>query len=229
MTPQGKTKGVLPSPLYAPPAEPPTVANTVVWVHTWWKRDGVRDACLRSVEASDVGINYLVERQPTGAQRGLFFVQTLERLSAEHSDKLWMLRLEDDTVVNRHLFHNLARWDAYDHPLFGAGWLSYPQSRKRVMYQTIPWMAHSGGVLLPMRSVSAVLKYATNLPEARRACYDICMSRAIWWTGRRIFFHHPALVAMDFNIPSSIGSQFTKKDKAQDFDGEYLALGAGRI
>ncbi len=186
-----------------------TKQNTIIWVRTWHKRDGVRDACLRSIEASDIGTQYQLRRQPESCTRRIdFFIDTMREIAAMSGIE-YMLHLEDDTLVNKQIMQNLGTWTAVQEPLFGAGWIfvlaDMLKDKRRNpeinghRYHLGPIVPCSAGVLIPTDHVELIL--AASQHEAP----DILISKGVWnmESGRRVFLHDPSLVYVDFDIPTS--------------------------
>lgn len=214
----------------------------LVWVHTWWGRDELRNPTLASLDASDAASRYEVYRQPEGTASKLrsdgsqrrkeaiaFYMQTLHAI-ATRPDIDWMLRLEDDTLVNESLIHNLCQWKAVRHRRFGAGWLSVTnallgdpvncttigQFRVRVH----PECHFAGGVFMR----TALLKQALPRIERRLAAKGTfapgcSIANAVWHSGKRVFFHVPALVFIDMSIETHHG--FTSRRWKQPFRPQW--------
>jgi len=204
-----------------------------VWLHTWHGRDEGRGATMESVAASDVGDRMEVMRQPTGCHRDDFYMQTLHDL-AHRDDIDWMLRLEDDVLVNRHLLHNVCRWNAVHHPLFGAGWLSVTggivadrrNCKRRGPHLTREYHGcfFAGGVLVRtsfLRSALPVID--SRLRELGRKGGPLgsfapgsSVAYAAWESGKRVFFHYkPSLVFIDMTVPNWANNR--KSHVAQPF------------
>lgn len=187
-----------------------------VWVHTWWGRDGVRDATLRSLDASDTKDRYHVHRQGKEHEKVTFFIETMRSICADPKNK-WILRLEDDTIVNRFLVHNTCRWAApHKEPHFGMGFLSVPNpvlsDKSRLGRGEVlgtPWrkneggMHFGGGILWKSSIFSAAMADVENclrrhLPNL--AC-AVCPSSVFFKKGLRSYFHVPSLVKIDLTLP----------------------------
>jgi len=104
-----------------------------VWVQATTRRD--YSPTLASIEASDIGKNYHLHLDPServfprdyAALQQWWYDAMLEMCLAAHSnDQSWMLRLEDDIIVNESILHNIYTWPALDDPLFGFGTLFHP-------------------------------------------------------------------------------------------------------
>jgi hypothetical protein len=197
-------------------AEPVTIdpRKLFVWVHTWHGRPSAhREPTLRSLDLSDARGRYEVICQPEGADKDEFYIETLTRI-AHDPDVQWMVRLEDDVVVNRNLIHNVSRWDCVREPLFGAGWLSVTndlladkntcrRTPRGNRYREYRECHFSGGVLMSTETLRAALPLIPGrLSEEREGFACGCApSNAAWRMGKRVFFHEPPIVAIDMTIP----------------------------
>lgn len=194
-------------------------------MHTWHGRAGSaeRKRSLQSVSESDIGHIDVCE-QPTGANRIDFYIDTLRRL---RKDAAFLLRLEDDILVNRHVIHNVLRWRGFDEPHFGAGWLSVPSNYAHDMnhtgrgthgtiYRKYHEMNFGGGIIIP----SAVLDDGLLLDVERHMksmpTYNFTpvrsLSNVMHLHGLRVYFHYPpSLVFMDLDALSYPGRSETRK------------------
>jgi hypothetical protein len=189
-------------------------ARILVWVHTWHGRsDPARAATLRSLDMSDAAGRYEVMCQPVGVHRDDFYMATLRSICARR-DIDYMIRLEDDVVVSRHLLHNVSRWKATRHSRFGAGWLSVTDELLAdevncpkldgFRIREFPECHFAGGVLMGVRALSAILPFVEERLRAggKNFAPGCSLSRAVWKSGQRVFFHEPSIVSIDMNIPA---------------------------
>lgn len=101
-----------------------------VWVQTSKHRDPSK--ALASIEESDIGTDYLLVKDDNDWNNGSAY----KRLqawwgeqwqaaadAAEVAGCPWILRLEDDVEVNRHIKHNVLHWEALKDPNFAYGTL----------------------------------------------------------------------------------------------------------
>lgn len=177
--------------------------------------------CKASIEASDIGTDYTVLEQASHTSPRQHFLYVLYRMSAAKTP--WVLRLEDDVEVNRHIRENIATWDAKAEVDFGAGWLFDPGGTTRTthdrLYQRIGkdrW--HSGelhccqGVLLPREHIPLLMmlcnQWFTDNPGV--LAQDIALSRAVCALGRRICVHAPPLVEHLIKYTSTLGHANTR-------------------
>lgn len=205
-------------------------SRVLVWLHTWHGRDGLRDATVASVEASDAKNRFEIMRQPEGADRDDYYMRVLSDL-ANRADIDWMLRIEDDALVNRHLLHNVCRWKAINDPLFGAGWLSvtddlladHTHCGTRNGFRTREYKEchFAGGVLMR----TALLKRAIPMVEERlpglRFAPGCGISNAVWRADKRVFFHTPAIVFIDMGVPTYHGP--TRSRWKQPYEPDWKA------
>lgn len=193
-----------------------SLENTLVWVHTWHGRDGKIQPCLDSIEASDIGKNYVVYRQPESeSQRSRFTVESF--CKAVCTGAKYVLRLEDDVIVCKTIMARLSQWKAPAFTSFGAGWLGYPRGvlrdRERIgflrgeYYRAARHMHASLGVLLKSEDVAEICSLAIQQPEAERGDVDLILSGAVSDMGRRVFFHRPGLVTVNDEVESSLGHE----------------------
>src|SRR5690606_38757116 len=125
----------------------------------------------------------------------------------------WILRLEDDVLVNRYILHNLCTWPATQHPKFAFGTLFMPDYWHRTprifrkepdescMYRDTKEVEGAQGQFV---RVSTFERYLNGVPKARRdrglakptnhSSFDLALSRAAWAYEKRVFVHSPALV-----------------------------------
>jgi hypothetical protein len=171
----------------------------------------------RSIEDSDIATAYEVALQRPDLEPRDHFLNVLELAANAPTD--WVLRLEDDVAVNRHILHNLWTWPALQDPRFGAGWLFDAGGTTRTvhdrMYQRVGtdrW--HRGklhccqGVLL-RRSDAAVLRERCSEWFGRvpgRLSQDLALSESVTALGKEICIHAPPLVEHLVEYPSTLGN-----------------------
>jgi hypothetical protein len=100
------------------------------FVHTCAPRQGKLGPTLASLDASDLAGNYEVIEAPVGIGTDAFerwYLSTMRRMATEPLDDGLpadlIVRVEDDTIVNKHIAHNCCTWPAVREPDFGIGWL----------------------------------------------------------------------------------------------------------
>lgn len=76
---------------------------------------------LASLRESDIGNDFEVMEHPDGMERCRFFRTVLIMMAEAPTD--YVIRCEDDILVNRHILHNFLGWSALSEPTFGCGWL----------------------------------------------------------------------------------------------------------
>lgn len=104
------------------------MADLAVIVQTCPERRDDAQATLASLDDSDVGHVEVMEH-PEGVERCRFYRTVLRRMA--EVDAEYVIRCEDDILVNRHLRYNFMAWPALGHEAFGAGWLYVSQMAVR--------------------------------------------------------------------------------------------------
>ena len=206
------------------------------WVHTWHGRsEHARAATIRSLDASDAAGRYEVMCQPTDAHRDDFYINALRSICV-YDGIDYMLRLEDDVLVNRHLLHNISRWKAPQHSRFGAGWLSMTDELLAdtghcplldgFRIREYPECHFAGGVLMKISTLSAIIPYVEARLRAGGEHFapGCSLSSAAWHSGLRVFFHEPSIVAIDMSIPAYHARRYNERffDK-QPYDQTWRA------
>lgn len=115
--------------------------NIFVWLQTTSQRDSSRTTA--SIEKSDIGQNYTTvvdtavrsfpEDYP-GLQLWWENQMLAMAQKALENGCEWILRLEDDIVVNRYILHNIEKWRALHDPYFGVGLFFWPN-----YWHETPW------------------------------------------------------------------------------------------
>lgn len=197
-----------------------------VWLQTTVRRDSSKTRA--SIEASDIGNRYTTAidtnfwKFPADYPKlQLWWEEHMLKMAdlALANNCLWMLRLEDDIVVNKHIVHNVSSWPALNDPFFGIGTLFYPN-----YWERIPWAfkksKHSGEIFRDSKSVEGAQGQLIRadrvhelIPLTRKAraqklrnkptdvSFDWSISRAAFLLGHttygaplRTFVHEPSLV-----------------------------------
>lgn len=156
-----------------------------------------------SIEASDIGTDYMLMLNPEGVNPRQHFLNVMQRLADAPTE--WVLRLEDDAIVNRHIVHNLRTWPALTAPDFGCGWGFFNG------HQQGPWKGPE------LHGSLATLFRRAHLPAVMAGCkkwfaahkgrlsQDLAMSRTVWDLGKRLYLHQPPLVEHPIDTPSTLG------------------------
>jgi len=206
--------------------------QVAVFVQTCPQRSSGVEETLKSVRESDIRDGFEVHTHPRGVPKCQFFAELLEKMAA--CDAQYVIRLEDDVLVNRHLVHNFLTWPALRDPLFGAGWLYVSQaalsdtmhtaSSGLEHYRNSEVMYGSLCVAAPREVATAALKLVREWAATFGCALDTCdcprknkrprssktygqdaaLSRAVWKLGKRVFFHRPVL-AENRMLPSTHG------------------------
>lgn len=194
--------------------------NCLVWLQTTNRRDNSKT--VASIERSDIGTKYLVceDRKVRTFPKDYADLQKTwdsywrDMLKAAEVRKCqYILRLEDDVIVNQHILHNLSTWAALKHPRFGFGtlftpnyWYRHPQHFKRdpddqSMYRNLIDVEGAQGQLVRVDTFPKILDGVQKAREQRGLgkpqhgpSFDWALSRSAWQLGLRVFVHVPALV-----------------------------------
>lgn len=209
----------------------------LVWLQTTSRRDNSKT--VASIESSDIGTKYLVcedRKERTFPKDYADLQQTWDSFwrdmlkAAKARGCNYLLRLEDDVVVNEHILHNLRTWPALQHPRFGFGtlfvpnyWAKHPQHYKQekdCTYRNLIDIEGAQGQFVRADSFVSILDGAQRAREQRGLgkpqhgpSFDWALSRSAWQLGLRVFVHSPALV----NIHE--GSLESKIDEQQNRGG----------
>ncbi len=191
---------------------------------------------LESVRASDIGEDFNLLKHPPNVPKCEFFAQVLRTMAA--APARYVMRLEDDVLVNRHILHNFLSWPALRDPLFGAGWLYVSEASHRDhwrtgesslgRYRNSDVMYGSLCVVMPREYIAAAVKLVDEWEKAFGCALDTCncskknkkprasktfgqdaaLSRSVWALGKRVFFPNPVL-AENRLLPSTHGLKTT--------------------
>jgi hypothetical protein len=212
-------------------------ARMCVWVHTWWKRDGVRDATLRSLDASDAAGRYEVCRQGEDQCKVHFFISTIQEMCSSGKYD-WILRLEDDTIVNKHLIHNVCTWPVpHVEPKFGMGFLSVTDPVLKDSAHVgvgeklkTPWRKYEKGVHFGGGILWEALTLAPRINRIKgcmcrtpgHLSCAVCPSTIFFQDGLRSYWHVPSLVRIDLKIPRHDGKVVGENIYgSQPFDAKF--------
>jgi len=197
-----------------------------VWVHTCEKRVGTEclERTLQSIRESDVGEDFEVcvnvphetwSRTLRDQYMDPWWKDTLLRKSKESTaggKRGYVLRFEDDVIVNRHILHNVKTWPALDEPKFGVGDLfNYDQTwpdladrmrirrvREDVFRRLELDQVGSQGQLLAAAAIPAILAKVGRAHEYYSnklfISYDLMTSRPCAYAGYGFYAHIPSLV-----------------------------------
>jgi hypothetical protein len=157
--------------------------------------------------------SFVVERQSEKDDRVKFAINAWQR--AIDSGKKWILRLEDDVLVNRYLLHNVCSWRSpHVEPKFGLGFLSVPglvlTDRARIAYgeklrtpfRNWPEMHFGGGMLIRAEVLKPVLdQYEACLSLGKSLRNSCCLSKVLYAKGLRSYFHLPSIVRINLALP----------------------------
>lgn len=165
--------------------------------------------CRESIEQSDIGQDYRWREQPVGVTPKEHWVQVHTLASKSPAD--FVIVLEDDAIVNRHIVFNALTWPAISDRRFGAGWLYNPGGFARDLTR---WFDGSPGQLF---GTVAQLYRRTDLPELVRGVHCAMAERRPrlpWDAGvdwavqvaleRRSAVHFPSLAEHPIDVPSKM-------------------------
>jgi len=211
---------------------PVPVDEFYVWVHTWWGRR-FDVPVFESINGSDIK-EWWEHRQPRTQDRDSFYLSVLRKFIA--SDKRFMLRLEDDVIVNRYIMHNTSTWEAINDKLFGIGFLSTSERMHKVLRPTSCKYANTlyynkignhfgGGWIVERSALESVMPDVEAILQAVKDSGGFgpttSVADAMCRTGHRCFLHDPALVKIDLSIPSHRFGTATNRYGEQPFDPEF--------
>jgi hypothetical protein len=197
----------------------------------------VVDATLDSLNQSDAKGEYAVHRQRRENDKKQFFVDTM-RMLCSRKDIDWILRLEDDTLVNKHLIHNVCTWPVpHAEYKFGVGFLSVTDpiladsgrvalgENLQTRYRNCVNGVHFGGGMLWSRELfkkhfdeiaACIFGYRGQLAPA------ICTSKVFLKHGLRSYWHIPSIVKIDTTLPRFDGKVVGEAVYGtQPFDPEF--------
>jgi hypothetical protein len=198
--------------------------DIAVVVHTCPARLGKLDEIRESVEKSDIFVNrkhphelFEIAREPEGASNFEKRLHYLSLLCRNARKRPYVLRLEDDIIVNRHIIHNLCTWPALRDPDFAIGlafvdrrlWLR-PQSldnhetENGLVYRhptSTPWaQAH---LYKSEHLIPAAQCYFEELADQNASYYkdlgkvalafDWALTRTVGRRGLKVYLHKPSL------------------------------------
>lgn len=207
--------------------------KVTVIVQTCPARRQSREATLASLRVSDVGEDLSVMEHPEGVSKCSFFASVLQAMASAPTP--YVMRCEDDVLVNQHILHNFLTWPALDDPLFGAGWLYVSEAAFRTAvrvrghyYRNTEVMYGSLCVAMPVEHAAAALRMLQEWAKEYGCPIDTCkcerrnqtprqrpiwgqdavLSRSVYKLGKRVFFHDPVL-AENRLVPSTHGLKTT--------------------
>lgn len=211
------------------------MTDVTVIVQTCGEREQVREATIASLRQSDAR-DFTVIHHPVGTRHCRFFLEVLRTMA--DVDTPWVIRLEDDVLVSKHLIHNFLTWPALRDERFGIGWLyvsemvrmCHPPDARGHRLRNDPVMPNAFGVGLHRDVARAcVAEYerwlseygcglhhcvkrgctlATKTHPANRYGQDALFSRTVWDLGKRVFLSEPALVEARPEVPTVVGTRY---------------------
>ena len=191
------------------------------WIHTSPARAGsdCLEQTLRSLRESDIGDEFEVCLGPpasthTVAEMNQWWMDTLLRKATESTSdggRGYVVRFEDDIIVNRHILHNVKTWPALGQANFGMGDLFNADSYWPERYDPMLWRVRGPeaiqrleldqqggqGQLFASAALPKIMKKverAGDLGGGKFGAYDFVVSRACNYAGFGYYAHLPSLV-----------------------------------
>lgn len=215
-----------------------------MYVHTCPQRAGFRVQTLESVAASDIGKSFTMICHAPGLTKQQilqWWEGELLRLcdEAEREGQKYLLRIEDDVVVNRYILHNVCSWPALVEPKFGMGTLFLWDLLERdvgclarspftnSLYRHKHECPGSQCQLIPVALLKLIVPEFSAMRErywrlARGFAMDGAPSAALWHRGFRVYIHEPSLVdCHDRGMASAQGLVPKAPLVASSFDAEW--------
>ncbi|MCA9597369.1 MAG: hypothetical protein KC776_28845 [Myxococcales bacterium] len=201
-------------------------AVTVI-VQTHPARRGLIWPTLESIERSDISGHYTVLEQRPDVSHHEHFADVLHAMADCATP--WVLRLEDDIVVGRHVLRDFLSWPALAHPKFGCGWLATPKAEMEADTARLDGhLIRNHREMYASYAVGCTPDFAAKVCEAhlktdrsKDVDQDLQFARVAWDSGKRIFIHEPCL-GENRLLPSIYG---TRPDEATHNAHEYYAPG----
>jgi hypothetical protein len=219
-------------------------SDVLCYLHTCPQRAGFRDKTIWSIRKSDVGDDFVTIEHEPGLSRAEIIVwwqAELLRLcdEAERAGKRWLLRFEDDVLVNRHIMHNVCSWPALLESSFGMGTLflwdelakdsnCLGRSPSGLLYRRKHECPGSQCQLISTKILRRIVPQFDALrahywPNARGFAMDGCPSAAIWRRGLLVYIHEPSLVTChDEGSASAQGNTPKSALVASSFDPYWI-------
>lgn len=213
------------------PGLPIQAADLVIAVQTVPGREQALQATRASLARAGVQHPVVVCQDPQETKRHNL-IKTLTYL--DMSGASWVLRLEDDVLVNKHLLHNICTWSAPHQQNFGAGWLwrnaGLAQSRTGIevtqhgWVRTEPDLAGAQGILLPRRIIPQLVMGIRDRWAETDGAQDKAITRTLFYKGLRVYIHDPPLVEHNVTFPSTLAPErpvIHALHLAGDFDANW--------
>lgn len=188
-----------------------------VWVHTCPQRIHSLDALMGSLASSDVG-EFDLRCHEIGLpweKIKIWWAEQWTDVAAQAKERgaKFVLRLEDDIVVGRHLVHNVVSWPALELPDFGVGLLYLDDSmieqlsgleveaQTGAMRTTLDHAAFAQAQVVPTELCETLASRSLRATEALRRTrvavdldFDCGFTHVAHHLGKRMYFHVPSLV-----------------------------------
>jgi hypothetical protein len=205
------------------------------WIHNCPQRATSVEATIESVGESDID-QWTLWCHSEDLKSAEEIERWWEERLLEASDKSdFVLRLEDDVVVNKHIEHNIKNWPALQRDDFGVGsvfdladtvWYRFKEPDGTV-WNGEDWITAQGLVfkssLVPklVSRMREIRKDAFKFRRVLRLNFDQVVAAAIHDMGLRVFFHEPCLVdCIPGNGQSTVGENHDDY-RAKNFDPHW--------
>lgn len=165
------------------------------------------EKCFASIEASDIGKNYVVSMHPEGVSRNDHWLAT-HQLACRASSE-FVVVLEDDVLVNRYILENVDSWRWKEHKDFGAGWIynAGGYSDRDTWYRGPQAWAMTPGVVYRTSELPKLIQIAwLKMHDHNPMPWDCAIAYAAHGGGKRIRVHYPSLVEHQNEFPSVLGN-----------------------
>lgn len=218
-------------------------SDILVWVQSTIRRDP--DATIRSIERSDIGKRFILHQDRASRSFPGDYPALQEHWTRAWKEMVevalvrkctWILRLEDDIEVNKHILYNLCTWEAPKSSLFAFGslfvpdyWLERPElfledPETWECFRNIRDIEGAQGQFIHRDSVLPLLEKVPHALQERGEAlsFDWSLSRAAWQFGKRVFIHRPSLVTnLDTSRFSTIDLEQHKSQQPQESEKHY--------
>jgi len=196
-------------------------------------RDEAHRRCYASIEASDIGKDYAAYENPRDVPPRTHWECVLTH--AANAETEFVLVLEDDCLVNRHILHNCRTWPATRDKHFGCGFLykpgGYPQKVEGWYTQGTDWYG-TVAVLYRTELLADFIDSAMKWMESHDSnAWDCAITRAVLTGGYGIRVHEPCIAEHLHDVPSAAGNvgnpehDYYYRSSRGTFDAEWRRPG----
>jgi hypothetical protein len=219
-----------------------------VVVHTCPARRKQLEPLKTSLAQSDICLSLIDwAEEPKGSSNFEKRLHYLSLLCRNARRAPYVLRLEDDIVVNRHIIHNLCTWPATRQPDFAVGLafvnrLLYEPPQSGDMHRTESGLVYREPTSTPWAQahlydsshlIRAAQRYFEELaekcpdyysePHKVALAFDWAITRAVGRMGLRVYLHEPSLAqCTEVGDVRALGSvRVPMPHRSRDFDPEW--------